>query len=163
MSTRDERIQERNVLTRREFFTRPFALLAREPSPPWQGEAVPGRIPLSALKDFPEAALMCMVPVLRQGWSARVCEAGIAYRDDSGQEGMVSLGPEGCTATRLFDGVRTLEQVSAALDAELGMTPGRAASIVREAFLTLAMRKVYHPNGPPGPLHTPPPVEGQHA
>ena len=147
-------------MTRREIFTRPFAWLAREPSPPWQDGAVPGRIPLSALKDIPEAALMCMVPVLRQGWTARVCEAGIAYRDDSGREGMVSLGPEGCTAARLFDGIRTLEQVAAALDAELGMTPSRGVSIVREAFLTLAMREVYHPNGPPGCLHPPPPVEG---
>jgi hypothetical protein len=160
MSTRDEQKQGRNVLTRREIFTRPFAWLVREPSPPWQEGAVPGLIPLSALKDIPEAALMRMVPVLRQGWTAQVCEGGIAYRDDSGQKGMVSLGPEGCTAARLFDGISTLEQVAAALAAELGMTPNRGTSIAREAFLTLAMREVYHPNGPPGRLNTPPPVEG---
>jgi hypothetical protein len=162
MSTGDERKQGRNALTRREFVTRPFKWLAREPSPPWPGQAVPGRIPLSALKDIPEAALMRMVPVLRQGWSACVCEAGIAYRDDSGQEGTVSLSPEGCKATRLFDGVRTLAQAAAALDAELGITPGLGVAIVRDAFLTLAMREVYHPNGPPPPLYASP-AEGQNA
>ena len=103
---------------------------------------------------------MRMVPVLRQGWSARICETGIAYRDDSGQEGIVLLGPEACAAVRLFDGIRTLSQVATALDAELGLAPSSGASIVREAFLTLAMREVYHPNDPPGRVSTPPPAEG---
>lgn len=160
MSTPDERKQRRNVLTRREVFTRSFSWLTREPSPPWQGGAVPGRIPLSALNNIPEAALMRMVPVLRHGWTARVCETGIAYRDDSGQQGIVLLGPEACAAVRLFDGIRTLSQVATALDAELGLAPSSGASIVREAFLTLAMREVYHPNGPPGRVSTPSPAEG---
>jgi hypothetical protein len=155
----DERPQGRSGLTRREFFTRPFAWLVRKPSPPWQDGAVPGRIPLSALRNIPEADLMRMAPVLRQGWTARVCNSGIAYRDDSGREGMVTLCPEGCTAVRLFDGTRTLEQVAAALNTEFGMTQSRCSSITREAFLTLAMIEVYHPNGPPGRLNMPAAVE----
>jgi hypothetical protein len=160
MSMPDDRQQGSKALTRRDILTRPFAWMTREPSALLQCGAIAGRIPLSALKDIPEAALMRMVPVLRQGWDARVCETGIAYRDDSGKEGIVLLGPEASAAVRLFDGIRTLSQVAAALDAELGLAPSSGASIVREAFLTLAMRKVYHPNDPPGRVSTPPPAEG---
>ena len=163
MSASDELKQKRPVLTRREFLTRPFGWLVLKPSPPWREGALPGLIPLSALKDIPEAALMSMVPVLRRGWRARICDAGIAYQDDSGQVGTVSLSPECCAAARLFDGVRTLEQAAADLDAEPGMTPGNGRSVVRETFLTLAMREIYHPNAPMCSLKEPPPVEDQHA
>jgi len=163
MNTTDEREKRGNALTRREFLTRPFAWIAREPASPGDGEAVPCRMALSALKHIPEAALLQMTPVLRQGWTARICEVGIAYRNDSRQEGIVSLGPEGCAATRLFNGVRTLEQVAAAMDAELGMAPGHSTAIVCEAFLKLAEREVYHPHSPPGSLHTPLQANSQYA
>lgn len=163
MSTTDGPEQRRGALARREFFTRPFAWVAHEPGAPREHEALPGLILLSVLKHVPEAVLLRITPVLRQAWTACICEAGVAYRNDSGQEGVVSLGPDGCAATRLFDGVRTLEQVAAELDAQLGMAPGSNAAIVREAFLILAEREVYHPNGPLSPLNTPLPEEGHYA
>lgn len=160
MSTRDDRKHGNKLLTRRDILTRPFAWLAPEPSASWPDGVVPGRIPLNTLKYIPEAVLMRMVPIVRQGWDARVCDDGIVYRDDSGQEGIVPLRPEGCAAARLFDGIRTLEQVAAALNAELGISPSRGASIAREAFLTLAMREVFHPNDPAGCLCLPSTAEG---
>jgi hypothetical protein len=154
---------EYRVLTRREFFARPFRRITRKSVSLDQGEPVFFRIPLSDLKNIPEADLMCMTPVLRQGWTACICEAGIAYRGESGQEGIVSLEQECCVAVRFFDGTRTLGQVAAALDTEMDITPGRSASIVREAFLTLAEHEVYHPNVLLGPLPMLPPSEDQHA
>ena len=49
------------------------------------------------------------------------------------------------------------------LDAELEVEPGRSAATVREAFLNLAEREVYHPNGPPLLSDAPPPGEGRRA
>jgi len=159
MSTTDGYRQRHNALTRREFFTRPLAHLGRELVSPAEGEAVPGRFSLSALREIPEAALMQMTPVLREGWTAHIAETGITYSGDQGQEGVVPLEVEGCEATRLFDGTRTLAQVASVIEEQFGVTPSRGVSIVREAFLTLAEREVYHPSGPLDPLPAPPPTQ----
>ena len=151
------------VLTRREFLTRPFVWIMKKPVLSKQSKPVSYRIPLSALKHIPETDLMCMTPTLRHGWTVRFCESGIAYRGESGQEGMVSIGSECCLAARFFDGTRTLEQVVSALATELGITKNRSASIVREAFITLSESEVYHPNDPPGPIPTGTPPEHKHA
>lgn len=163
MNPSDGREQRGDDLTRRQFFTRPFAWIARRPTAQGELEALPDLIPLSVLKHFPEAALLRRAPVLRQRWTARVRETGIAYRNDSGQGGIISLGPEGSAATRFLGGVRTSEQVAAVLGAELGMAQGLSAAIVREAFLTLAEHEVYHPNGPLAPLDRALPEEDHYA
>ncbi len=163
MSTSNGWRQRYKVITRREFFTQPFKWFAREPSHPGKEETISCRVPLSALKNIPETELLRMVPVLRQGWRVYVCEDGIYYRDDSGQEGMMSLSPDECAATRLFNGVRTIEQVAATLAIELGMSHRQGVSIVREAFLTLALHEVYHPTDPPRLSSIPSPGEDQYA
>lgn len=155
MNLNDESNPKGNTVTRREFFTRPMSWFARE------RESV--RMPLCALKDVPEALLLTIVPVLRRGWTARICDTGIAYLSDDGREGVVWLSPEACAVTLWFDGVRTLAEVAAALDAACGLGPGRSVTLVCEAFLTLAEGEVYHPSGPLGPLPPPPPEGGHHA
>lgn len=156
----DEETRGQQGWTRRELFTRLFALRSRGPSSAGEGRGFSGRIALSALTRISDDSMMRIVPVLRRGWTAHVREGGIAYRDDSGQKGTVDLGPEGCAAARLFDGVRKLDQVAAALAADLAIPPDRSVSIVRETFLTLTMPEVYHPLGP---VDIPPQEEGQHA
>lgn len=89
---------------------------------------------------------MRIVPILRHGWSVHVCEKGLSYQDASGQEGMVSLDKEARAAVLLFNGTRALEQVALTLETEFGITPSHSAFIVRETFLKLAMREIYHPS-----------------
>jgi hypothetical protein len=156
MNTTDEGEQRGGSLTRREFLTRPFAGIAREWLPSGKGKPIPCRLRLEDLRFIPDAVLLEMTPVLRQNWTARVSEAGVTYQSDAGQKGIAFLGREGCTAARMFDGVRTLEQIAAALEAELGMASVRCRAIVRETFLILAEREIYHPNWPPGTPPTPP-------
>jgi hypothetical protein len=163
MSTPDKNRQRHNALTRREFFTWPLAHLGRGLASPAEDGAVPGRIPLSALREIPEAVLMQMTPVLREGWTAHIMGTSITFRSDQGQEGVVPLELEGCAATRLFDGTRTLAQVASVIEGQFGMTPSRGVSIVREAFLTLAEREVYHPDGPLDPFPDPPKTQKQNA
>jgi hypothetical protein len=152
----DDNPQGRARLTRREFLTNPLACLDRElrsgPSAATarldtDGELVdvPGRIPLSALGQMSPDSLMPLVPVLRYGWTAQIGEEGIAYRNTIGQDGFVELDSAGCAAVRLFDGVRTIEQVAGQLQSELGMPAEDARSMVRQVFVTLVERQVYHP------------------
>jgi hypothetical protein len=142
MNTQDDTKQDHEHMMRRDFFNRCCPWIMRKPL----------KIPLSALQNVPDDVLMQVVPVLRRGWSVQICADGISYKDANGCEAMIPLGAEGCSAALLFDGIRTLEQVAAFLEAERGMAQGSGAPIVREVFLTLAMREAYHPNNPPGSL-----------
>jgi hypothetical protein len=163
MNPTDKRNRRRNGLTRREFLTRPFVEIAHTQETAEPENVIPCRLPLSALKDVPEAVLMQMTPILRQGWTVRFCGTSVAYNGDNGKEGSVPLGPNGCAAAQLFDGTRTLAQVAELLEGEWGQNAASRAAAVREAFLALAMAEVYHPNAPPG---TPPAVplrETEHA
>jgi hypothetical protein len=157
MKPSEEQEPRPGAWTRREFLTRPFAALGRTQPP----QAI--CIPLSALRELPEAVLQRIVPILRRGWTAGVCPEGIAYRNDSGEDGIVPLGSDACAAAGMFDGVKSLEQVAAALDAESPMAPGQRAALVRETFLLLAEREVFHPNGPAGLLDRHSSMEDSHA
>jgi hypothetical protein len=152
MSLQDDPKQEHRYMIRRDFLNKCFSGIKREHFKTDPDEGILRRFPISALKNIPGTVLMQIVPIVREGWSVRVCEGGISYKDVSGNEGMVSLGLEGSAAVSLFDGIRTLEQVAASLEAKLGMTPGGGAPIVRELFLDLAMREIYHPKGPTSSL-----------
>jgi hypothetical protein len=142
MNPRKNAMQDHRHIMRRDFFSRCCPWKKREPL----------KIPLSALHNIPDAALMQIVPLLRQGWSVGFCEDGISCRDANGFESVISLGSAGCSAVLLFDGFRTLEHIAAMLEVNLGMAPASGAPVVREAFLTLAMREVYHPRHPPSTL-----------
>jgi hypothetical protein len=139
-------------LTRREFFTRPLKWIRGEPAPVEPVDPIPCRIPLNAIRDIPQSVLMRMTPVLRKGWTARIGQSGMAYRGSDGQDGMVSLGSKCVAAARLFDGTRTLAQVAAVLETELGLMPGGGTVIVRDAFITLCEHEVFHPDLPPQAL-----------
>ncbi|MFH0878830.1 MAG: hypothetical protein V2A34_03880 [Lentisphaerota bacterium] len=136
-------------LTRRDFFKkilpRPKAATPAVPEEP----VVPGRFSLGALKFLPDPVLQQIVPVLRQGWTVTFQDDGVAYKGEVGKEGVVFLSSEGCAAVRKFDGRQTLEQIALALDLELGRTPGSGFPLVREAFLALTAREIYHPVEPP--------------
>lgn len=145
-------------LTRREFLTNPIAWLRQRLDSSQQDGVSSGRFTLSTLFYLPDAVLMGMVPVLRQGWTVSIGETDVSFHGESGQEGTLHLGREGCAAARLFNGSRSLEQAAVALDAEPGTTPGRGRTIARESFLSLAMKEIYHPSSPPG--HVPVPQRG---
>ena len=157
MSKENEQTKSSVLMTRRQFFTRPLSWLFHAPPSSGMEEHVPHRMPLTCLDELPENVLMGLTPVLRHGWSSRVCDDGVLYMDPSHQEGKVWLGPEGCAAARMFDGFRTLAQAAAALEKELDMVPGSGGPIVRSVFLDLAFHEVYHPGGP---LNLPPVQEG---
>jgi hypothetical protein len=152
MSMRRDPKQEPQHMIRRDFLNKCFSGIKRESFKTDPDGEILRRFPLSALENVPDAVLMQIVPILREGWSVQVREGGISYKDVRGYEGMVSLGLEGCTAVLLFDGIRTLEQIAASLEAKLGMTQGNGVPIVQKLFLDLAMREVYHPNSPPRSL-----------
>jgi len=163
MSTADGKGRPRIGLTRRAFFSQPIAHLRRALAPPEVDENVPGRMLLSELRELPESALMDMVPVLRPGWTARISQNNVIYRGDRGQEGVISLGPEGCAAVRLFDGTQTLRRVASEIETQFTVSPSHGGSIVREAFLLLAEREIYHPSGPLEFPVRPPTTEGKDA
>jgi hypothetical protein len=139
-------------LTRREFFARPLARLFLKPSPPWKEGEVPGLIPLSALGELPDEVIMDMIPVLRAGWAVQVVDAGVAYTDSGGQEGLVPFDAAGCLAVHMFDGKMTLGEVATAVAAECGMTAAEGIVVAREAFVALALKEVYHPDRPLEPM-----------
>lgn len=141
--------QTRRALTRREFLTAMFPAPKKDTPAPPEESHVPGRFSLSGLKHLPAPVLGRMVPVLRQGWTADIQDDHVAYRGDAERKGVVPLPPEGCAAVRMFDGIRTLEQIAAALEIERGQPPGSLFPQVRHAFLALSAREVYHPDGPP--------------
>jgi len=134
-------------LTRREFFKGPLAWLKSGPTNSRESKKNTQHIPLSSLRDIPDAVLIRIVPVLRNGWSAHVCENGVAYQDASGEEGVVFLGKEALSAVLLFDGISPLKKVALALEKEFEITSAHSTAIVRETFLVLAMREIYHPSG----------------
>ncbi len=156
MNKNNKQIEPPIMMSRRQFFTWPLAWFSHEPLSSDMEENIPVRIPLTCLNKLPEHILMGLVPVLRHKWSAQVCDDGVLYQDPSHQKGKVYLDLEGCAATRLFDGFRTLEQAAEALEKKLDMVPGSGGPIVRDVFLNLANHEVYHPNGP---LNQPP-VQG---
>jgi hypothetical protein len=109
----------------------------------------PQRFALDALKDLPEFALRQMVPVLRADLAVTIKDAALEFRSAGGEEGLVSLRLEACAAVRLFDGLRSLEQIGSTLEIEQIALPGGGFLLAREAFLALSMHGVYHPAGPP--------------
>jgi hypothetical protein len=109
----------------------------------------PQRFALDALKDLPEPVLRKMVPILRQDLTATIQDAAVAFRGEGGTEGIVPLRQESCAAVKLFDGLRTLEQIGSALESEQGGQLGSGFLMAREAFLALSARGIYHPAGPP--------------
>ena len=138
-------------LTRREFFKMLLPRRAVSPPPPEPdgGAILPGRFSLDMLKYLPAPDLDKMAPVRREGWTVTVRDDGVAYHGEDGREGLVSLGPEACAAVRNFDGQATLDQIAGALQSQWGWPPDRCRALVREAFLALAEREVFHPSGPP--------------
>ena len=124
---------------------------------------IPGRLPLNSLKEIPIAGLMRMVPVVRHGWRAHVCKRGVVYQDSFGREGVIHLGKKARAAVLQFDGIRSLEQVASILENEFELTQVRSWSIVRKAFLKLAMRKIYHPSVSIDPAQTHQKMESQNA
>jgi hypothetical protein len=163
MSSKNDHDPDNKNLTRRDLLRHPFESLSRGRVSPAHDKVLAGRIPLTALEMVPEATLLSVVPVPREGWSVRVCEAGVAYEIDPEHRGFVPLEPEACAAARLFDGVSTLEQIAADLGSQLEVPTERSAAIVRRTFLALAMCEVYHPDGPLSPPDTPPQVGNRDA
>lgn len=162
MTSNNEKKNGWNI-TRREFLSCPFSWIAGKSENQEQGEPIPYRLPLKALRHIPKPVLMSIRPVLRHGWSVRICESSIEYEEDSGDESTVSLGAEYCAAVRYFDESRTLEQIAAVLSSELGIDPKQSASVVSEAFLTLAELEIYHPDSPLDPSAVLSAAEGQGA
>ena len=138
-------------MTRREFFKMLLPGRAAFPLPPEPdvGAPIPGLFSLGMLKFLPEPVLDGMAPVRREGWIVTVQDDGVAYHGEDGREGLVSLGPEACAAVRNFDGQATLDQIAGALQSQWGWPPDRCRALVRETFLALAEREVFHPSGPP--------------
>ncbi|MCK5806739.1 MAG: hypothetical protein KAI66_28180, partial [Lentisphaeria bacterium] len=84
-----------------------------------------------------------------------ICDEGLAFINDDGEEGTVPLGREGCEATRFFDGARTLAEAAVALGIELEIAQQNSTSIAKEAFLQLVKHDAYHPNDPHLPYSIP--------
>ena len=139
------------ILTRRELFKMLMPWRPGSPPPPVPdgGAAIPGRFTLETLRFLPAAVLGKMVPVRREGWTVTVRDDGVAYRREDGREGLVPLGPEACAAVRQFDGQATLDQIAGALQTQWGWPSDRCRTLVRETFLDLAAREIFHPSGPP--------------
>jgi hypothetical protein len=138
-------------LTRRTLLQTIFARGTAERERIMEEPEVPGRFRLSSLKFLPDSVLLQIVPVLREGWTARLCDDGVAYRTQDGGSGLVHLPPECRMAVALFDGKRTLEQVTQVLLGDQSLPANGAWLAVREAFLGLAAQEVYHPAAPPKP------------
>ncbi len=136
------------LLTRRDFLR--LRLVGRaEPAPATPDTPIPGRFTLDLLRHLPDSVLRKMVPMARQGWTVTVQENGVSYRGEPGKEGFVPLLPAACAAVRKFDGSATVDQIGGDLDREMEWPPGQGYALVRDTFLSLADREVYHPSGPP--------------
>jgi hypothetical protein len=136
-------------LTRREFFSR-WTGGRRDDGPTGgEGETIPGRFTLGSLDALTDEDLMRLIPVLRSGWKVEIGADAVAYHGETGDEGIVPLTVPQRAALLRFDGTGPLDKVAAAVETELGMPEGSAVPIVREIFLLLARREVFHPDVPP--------------
>ncbi len=142
--------QERTAISRRDFLKSFAPIKGTTKKPALSGQCpAPQRFALDALKDLPDSVLRHMVPILRRGLALTIREDAVAFRGENKEQGLAALRREACAAARLFDGLRTLEQVGLALDIEHPGQPGSGFLLAREAFLALSARGVFHPAGPP--------------